>query len=251
MKSTQKRLIFSILIFMISGMAMLIIACSEGQLYDTGTATSTLSADPPTLEADGASSTIITATVTDGAGNPVPVGTPVHFYTDLGRFSNGTQHLIVETITADGIVKASLISGTQTGTAEVRVESLGVTQTIRIPFVVPGTVTETASITLSTDEADTVGRREISATLVDKEGNPVAIGTSVTFQTSWGHFGNNDHTVTVPTTDSSGIVKVTLFAPDSTDPPPASVTVTARSGNITASLVIPIDVVETTPTPVP
>jgi adhesin/invasin len=247
------RFLVLVLLLMSACIAIQISGCSEGQLYSTDTSTSALTADPPTLEADGFSSSRITATMTDPSGQPVPAGTPVNFFTDLGRFSNGLQSITVETTSDTGIVVVSLIAGNETGTAEVRAESLGVTQAIRIPFVVPGTVTQTASITLSTDDADTVGRRRITAILLDKDGNPVAIGTEVVFQTDWGHFGNNESTVRVVTTDESGTVTVTLFQAEDGSDPGAAVTVKATSGLITATLIIPVDVVEeeATPTPTP
>ena len=98
------------------------------------TAAITLAADPPSIAADGASSSKITATLTDSLGNPVNPGTSVTFSTTLGEFSNQTKTIEASTIDDTGVVSVSLTSGTTAGTAIVTATSDGVTQKVSVVF---------------------------------------------------------------------------------------------------------------------
>jgi adhesin/invasin len=77
-----------------------------------------LKADSESIDADGMSSTTITATVTDSLGEPAEAGTSVRFTTNLGIFSSGSQELTTVT-NSDGKATATLISGETAGTAQV------------------------------------------------------------------------------------------------------------------------------------
>ncbi len=99
-----------------------------------------------------------------------------------------------------------------------------------------------SQITLTTSKssipADGNTTAEITATILGYDGHPVPIGTSVHFTTSRGLFTNGLSYVTVGTTDSTGSVKVYLFAPLRTTPGTANVTCT--SNNVTRSVNVEI-----------
>lgn len=68
-----------------------------------------LVADPDVIVGDGVSQSLLTATVLDILGNPVPDGTPVTFSTEAGAFlPNGLT--TYSTTTTDGIAQVVLIS---------------------------------------------------------------------------------------------------------------------------------------------
>lgn len=104
----------------------------------------------------------------------------------------------------------------------------------------PGADFSTGRITLvispATIPADGDTRAEISATVLDFEGNPAYIGTSVTFKTNRGVFTSGSTSVTVDTTDTSGVVKVYLIAKLGTNPGVALIEVSSNdaraSGNV-------------------
>ena len=75
----------------------------------------TLVANPATIPPDGVSSSAITATIRDTAGQPVAKGTSVRFDTTLGTFQNGLTTFTVLTPNETGSVTVSLIAGTTKG----------------------------------------------------------------------------------------------------------------------------------------
>jgi len=93
-----------------------------------------LVADPTSIQADGSSSSKITATLTDSLGSPVDPGTSVTFSTTLGEFSNQTKTIEASTLDDTGVVSVSLTSGTTAGTATVTATSDGVTQKVPVVF---------------------------------------------------------------------------------------------------------------------
>jgi len=70
-----------------------------------------LIANPPFIAANGDVS-VITGLLMDGTGNPVPDGTVVQFFTDLGRIDEQGK-------TNDGVVRVNLVSDSHSGTATV------------------------------------------------------------------------------------------------------------------------------------
>ncbi len=206
---------------------------SEGSLYDTSTASITIATSSSSVEADGRSSVTITATVTDVTGNSVPAGTPVNFSTNMGHFANGGQHVTLEVVpgdisqitsprggsgisgggTNDGTAQVSLISSTEYGTAEITVESLGVTQFAYINFtapLIPGHPT-TISLVASSESIASTEFTTITATVLDKLGEGVLLGIPVTFTTTVGAFGNGQKSETAVTTTTAGEASVILF----------------------------------------
>ncbi len=229
---------------------------SEGSLYDTSTASITIATSSSSVEADGRSSVTITATVTDVTGSSPPAGTPVNFSTTMGHFANGGQHVSVEIVpgdisqttsprggqgiggggTNDGTAQVSLISSTETGTAEITVESLGVTQFAYITFgptIAPGRPEE---ITLESASDSITGTEStiITATITPKAGDYYTlVGQPVTFTTTLGNFANGQQSETAVVTGIDGTASVTLFANNEN----GTATVTSTSGGIPSNTV--------------
>jgi len=180
----------------------------------------TYSCEPYPIPADGGSSSIhIKATLTDGAGDPVYILTPVTFSTTLGHFPNGAKTYSTRTINDSGIVETALIAGTTSGVAFVICSSNGVTAADYVVFTdydAVDVIGETASIGVTADPAsippDGVSSTTITATLTDSTGDPVEMGTYVSFHTDSGKFSNNSVTYTTQTPDDTGIVRVSFIA---------------------------------------
>jgi len=229
---------------------------TEGSLYDTSTASITIETSSTSVEADGRSSVTITATVTDVTGSSVPAGTPVNFSTTMGHFSSGGQHVTVEIVPGDisqvtspregqgisgggsntGTAQVSLISSTETGTAEVTVSSMGVTQFTYITFGPPIAPGQAETITLTSSSAAITGAEStvITATLTPKAGDYITmVGTPVTFTTTLGVFTNGQRSETAVVTGTEGIAVVTLFVNEET----GEAVVTATSGGIPSNTV--------------
>src|SRR6266702_997314 len=85
--------------------------CTGVPLTAPSNADISLTANPPSIPANGGVS-VITAVVIEAAGTPVPNGTVIFFVTDLGRVDG-------EAKTKDGIARVNLVSDSRSGTATV------------------------------------------------------------------------------------------------------------------------------------
>ena len=193
----------------------------------------TLTANPLTIPADGASSSTIIATLKDGLNAPAPKGTTVVFTTTLGSFSNGVSTYTVVTPDNSGVVGVSLKAGFSSGSALVSASSNGVSQAIYV-----GIGTGPINMTLVADPtsipADGVSSSTLTATLKDSMGNPVTPGTSVLFSTDLGKFSNNQTSYSVTTLDGTGVVAVSLISAST----PGTATVTASSNGVTQTATV-------------
>jgi len=100
----------------------------------------TLEADPTTIENEGGSS-VITATIVDTAGEPVPQGTSVTFSTTVGaKFENGDIKYTLTTPSQTGIVKVSLIITTASDGDTIVVTAVagtGASQAVTVTYDLP------------------------------------------------------------------------------------------------------------------
>jgi adhesin/invasin len=197
-----------------------------------------LSANPTTVKSDGISFSTITAVLTDAAGAPAAQGTQVDFSTNLGTFANGSNRF--QTVTdATGTAVAILYPGTAIGNAQVQCAAGGLIANTYLKFgsEIPGPV---ASITLAASNlsinADGTSSSVITATLKDKNGTGVAMGTSVGFSTNLGVFSNNSTIYSTTTGDENGTATATLIAGLT----PGIATVTCSSGGVSAIIKIEI-----------
>ena len=205
----------------------------------------TLVADITTIPADGSSSATITATVKDSAGNPVRHYTDVTFSTNIAHFRNGGTSYTIQTqpplvdgkpdrdADPTGVAVAALIAGATAGTAEVRVNSNGVTQSIKIE-ITGGTVAEislkASQGTVRTDNSDST---TITATVLDAN-NAALKDTTVTFKAS-------DGTLSAPSvvTDANGEASV-KFACGNLDNSNRVSTITAKAGTVSRQILIQV-----------
>ena len=196
-------------------------------LTSTGVGSITLVANPTSIPADGSSSSTITATLKDSAGNPVTAGTTVTFSTTLGTFSNGGTTIVASTPDGTGVVNVPLIAGFKSGSARVSAAaSNGITQVVYVA-IGNGVISIALVADPTSIPADGASSSRITATLTGATGNPVTPGTSVTFRTTLGMFSNNQVVYTVQTLDSSGVVSVSLRSSTT----PGSALVSAEAGN--------------------
>ncbi len=179
-------------------------------------ATITLKADPSEIPADGLSSVSLTAEINDSSGNPMSVGIPVQFSTNMGRFPNGEKQYSVNIPDDTGTVKTSLISEPVQGTAIVSCSAGGVSQAITVSFSGQGGDTSPTKILLKAEpksvKADGQSTVNIDAVVKDGLGNPVPADTPVRFETSLGRFSDGKISTEILTADNSGAVSIILTA---------------------------------------
>ncbi len=181
-----------------------------------------LNVNPSEITADGADTSIITASVTNSQGGAVADGTRVDFSTDLGNLSAAFA------LTVNGVATVTLTSGTVAGTSTVTANTMdGATDNTTVGFVAGPVSNVSVTATPDTIEADGISTSSIKATAKDVNGNPVADET-ITFTAVSGTLSP----VTAKT-DANGLTSVTYTSPNS---PPAggTDTITATSTNGTA-----------------
>jgi adhesin/invasin len=154
----------------------------EVSILETITGGLALTANPTSIVANGTSTSLIRATLTDTGGNPIP-GVSVAFSTSLGTLSAPSA-----TTNASGIADVTLTSGTTTGTATVTASANGITTTVNVTFTsgAPGTLTLTAAPTTvnpgggACTSSSCYSLSTLIATLVDGNGNPIS-GATIAF----------------------------------------------------------------------
>jgi hypothetical protein len=170
------------------------------------------------LEADGKSSTRITAVVLDRNGNPVPDNTRVSFSATSGSLSSEIA------LTQRGIASVTFTSSTTIGTVTIKVSAGGIVERITISLI-SGSVD---SIQVSADPnnltADGVSTSTIEAHVLDAYNNPVA-NEDVLFSASAGSLSSAR-----ATTNTSGIATVTFTVPGEM-PTSKALTITATTAN--------------------
>lgn len=190
----------------------------------------TLTANPTKLPADGLSSSLITAKLTNAAGDPMPKGTSALFITTWGSFSNGSNNIELETLTDSGIIQTSLIASSTSNVATVTCIADQVSQAIQIQIGdAPLKPVAVINLTVTPEKipADGASSAIIKATLLDSAGNPAGAGTLVRFTTTLGHFNNNGADITTEIEGTTGSVSVSLIA--GTIPGLATITCSSNS----------------------
>ena len=154
------------------------LTCHQVLLTAPPGSTIALFANPEFIPAFGGVS-VISALVTEPAGTPVPDGTVVQFFTNLGRVDEQGK-------TNDGVARVNLVSDSRSGTATVQAFSGGPATaaspgtgtggsgasnsvTVVIGSALPARVQVTANPTRVTSPRESL----IRAFVVDANGNPV------------------------------------------------------------------------------
>jgi adhesin/invasin len=141
----------------------------------------TLTANPPSIPADGTASTI-TAVVRDANGNPVPDGTEVVFVTDFGEFTVGSMEQRVTTTNGQAVVMLRSRYGLA-GTAHVSATSGNIIQTVAVDITAGAPALIELTATPQKVPADNQSVATVRAEVRDAGGNPVPFVT-VTFSTT-------------------------------------------------------------------
>jgi hypothetical protein len=193
-----------------------------------GAAHLTVRADPPAIPADGVSTSIVTALVSDAHHNTVPDGTMVTFHTSLGVIGPGSVP------TQAGIALATLHSVTKPGEARVTVQVGDLTRRVTVSFVAvtPAHLSVTANPT--SIPADGVSTSTITALVSDENNRTVPDGTLVTFATSLGVLGP----ATVKT--QNGIAAATLHSSTTVGTAMVTVEVGSLSGEVPVTFTTPV-----------
>jgi hypothetical protein len=191
-------------------------------------ATMTVFANPESVPANGGVS-VITAIVTEAVGTPVPDGTVVQFFTNLGTIDR-------EGLTKDGVARVNFISDARSGNAAINAVSGPVTGStaVSIGEAVASSmivIAEPSRINLSVSKTT-----RIIATVLDSDGNPVPnIGVIFTVDSSTETMESGGHPVF---TDNNGQAEDILRTRRTTA---GSVTVKVQTlGGTTGQVVVPI-----------
>ncbi len=185
-----------------------------------------LEAVPGALPADGLSTAILTATVTDVYSQPVQDGTVVTFATSLGSVSVPGTVVLPHGVTSGGVVTAILTSGLEPGWATVSATTGGVTGTTLVEFEDLSYHQIVLEAVPSALPADGLSTAILTATVTDVYSQPVQDGTVVTFATSLGSVSVPGTAVLPHGVTSGGVVTALLTA--GLEPGLAVVTATAK-----------------------
>ncbi|HSK20857.1 MAG TPA: invasin domain 3-containing protein [Longimicrobiales bacterium] len=156
------------------------IADSAIIVVEAGTAdpnSSMIDADSSSLVADGASTSLVTVTVTDGNGNPVTGASVAFDPPNLGALGGITDR-------GDGTYTAMFTAGTVTGTAVITGTLNGAAIADSAIIVLEAGTADPKTATIAADSssliADGVSTSLVTVTVTDGNGNPVT-GASVAF----------------------------------------------------------------------
>ena len=180
-------------------------------------ATSTISAAPSVIPADGASTSTVTVQLKDGAGAAITTGGDVvTLETTLGSLSGVTDN-------ANGSYTATLTAGTEAGTATITgtVNGMAINSSAIVTLANPNSTADPATSTIaaapSSIPADGVSTTTISVQLKDGSGtNLTAGGDAVTLATTAGG------TLSAVTDNNNGTYTATFTAGTT----PGTVTIT-------------------------
>ncbi|MGC5169034.1 invasin domain 3-containing protein [Microbacterium sp. DT81.1] len=191
-------------------------------------ATSTITATPAQLVADGASESEITVLLLDANGNPVPTGgDTVQVTATAGTIGATTDN-------GDGTYTATLTSPTTVGTATVgfTLNTVTATDTATVAFVPGAADATTSTITAAPASvtADGAATSTVTVTLLDANANPLTAGGDTVAITS------TDGTIGATTDDNDGTYTATLTAPTTVGTATVGFTLNTVTGTDTASV---------------
>jgi len=135
-----------------------------------------VTASASSMPADEASEIVLQAVLTDSEGNPAARGTDVNWHVSGGGSIKIRDHLVSE---ENGIVSATVVSGSVVGLQKITVEADGVVGEI----IINNTAVQVVSMTPSVNSLDIASGQSATITL---QTNGVADGAEVTWKTSSG-----------------------------------------------------------------
>jgi Big-like domain-containing protein len=203
-------------------------ACDDVPQLAPPAATMTVFATPTSVAASGGIS-VITAIVTEAAGTPVPDGTVIQFFTNLGTIDR-------EGKTLDGVARVNFISDARSGEAAITAVSGPITGTTSVSI---GNVVASQMILIADPPFIRLSLSKtthIIATVLDGNGNPVPnIGVIFTVNSTTETMEPGGTPVF---TDNNGRAEAVLRTKRTT---PGSATVQVQTlGGITKSITVQI-----------
>ncbi len=194
----------------------------------TGNSGLTVLATPDSIEADGSSTSTLTAVVKDANGNTVGAGVAVSWNT-----TRGTLDKTLTTTNAGGVATAVLTSSTVAGAVTVEAQAGAAKNSAAVAFTpgVPAMGNHGLTLAATPDaiEADGSSTSTLTAMVKDANGNPVGAGVAVSWTTSDGTLAN-----TTSMTDALGAASMVLTSSQVA----GAVTVTAAAGAAKNSAVV-------------
>jgi cell division septation protein DedD len=128
-------------------------------------ATMSVFANPQAIPADGGVS-VISVSIIEHVGTTVPDGTVVQFLTSLGQIEPSAK-------TKNGVARVNLVSDSRSGEAQITVIS-GVLRNTDVKVGIGGFLPKRVLLVASPDQIGANGSSRLTATVLDKDGNPVA-----------------------------------------------------------------------------
>ena len=171
------------------------ISCGQALLTAPIGSTIAININPPFISANG-DIAVVSVFVLEPAGTPVPDGTVVQFFTNLGKIqeqgktNDGVARVNFESDARSGTARITVFSGPATATSDVTVGA------IRPKKMIVGTVDPRIDLKTGQTIAD------FKVTLLDENGNPVQ-GVPVRFSVVDNPTTDTVHTITA-TTDNNG-----------------------------------------------
>ncbi|WP_344028020.1 Ig-like domain-containing protein [Leucobacter iarius] len=218
--------------FTVNGIAMSGTATVNFTAGAASATTSTISATPTSIPADGASTSTVTVQLKDANGNPLTAGgATVAMATTAGTLSTVTDN-------GDGTYTATLTSATVTGSATVSftVGAAAGTDTAQVDFAVGAPDADESEIQAapSSITADGSSTSQVTVTLFDAHGNRITTGGStVTMATTAGTLssvtdnGDGTYTATLTSSTASGTATVSFGVDGTQSTRTASIELTA------------------------
>jgi len=160
--------------FSLVGLALFQLTCHQAILTAPPGSTLVLIANPEFIAAFGGVS-VISALVYEPAGTPVPDGTVVQFFTNLGRIDEQGK-------TNDGVARVNLVSDSRSGTAKVQAFSGGATTSgtttaggasASVDVIIGSALPARIQVTAFPTRVTSPRQSTIRAFVVDANGNPV------------------------------------------------------------------------------
>jgi adhesin/invasin len=166
--------------------------------------TLTVSAAPATIVADGASNSVLSATIKDAQGNLVSDGVTVSWTTNAGTLDKTTS-----TTNASGVATTTLTSATLAGVALVEAKAQAAQGTANVTFAAGAPAVGSAGLALVASpaaiEADGRSTSTLTATVRDVHGNAVGAGVVVAWSTTDGGLAS-----LTSQTNTSGVASTVL-----------------------------------------
>ncbi len=164
----------------------------------------TLVATPDVIEANGVSTSTLSAAVKDAHGNPVGAGVSVNWTSSVGTLDNS-----VATTNVNGVATAVLTSAKVAGAATIEAVAGAAQATAVVTFSAGAPAAGSNGLTLvatpDSIEANGSSTSTLTAAVKDANGNAVGAGVTVTWTTTSGTLANP-----TSTTDASGFASVLL-----------------------------------------